>query len=266
MSGRRLGFGGLAERYQRGAHVQARDHQRKKIGWLPTNDTTAAPRPTPRLVNACSIAVRPPARSRRLPLCGSVGAAPRRCRAVATDLLKLIADGADWHGCRMAETADDCRAFGVDMLPHRPPMRLVEEIADLVAGRSARGLVSRVPRTGTFKGNFPDDPVVPAIVLIELLAQTGGVAQPMAVTVRFPRQRCCAWPRLGRSSSRRRAAVSTARRARADRRTDRRPDQNRRRSAGGRRSRGGRQRHARRIHGRPAGNARGRLNPPIRIN
>ena len=68
------------------------------------------------------------------------------------------------------------RAFGVDMLPHRPPMRLVEEIADLVVERSARGLRVARPEDWYFQGHFPDDPVVPAIVLIELLAQTGGLA------------------------------------------------------------------------------------------
>ena len=72
------------------------------------------------------------------------------------------------------------RAFGIDQLPHRPPMRLVEQITDLVAGESARGLRVARPEDWYFQGHFPDDPVVPAIVLVELLAQTGGSRQPVA--------------------------------------------------------------------------------------
>jgi len=76
-----------------------------------------------------------------------------------------------------------------DLLPHRPPMRLVEEVADLVPGESARGIRLARPDDWYFQGHFPDDPVVPAVVLIELLAQTGGVAAASDGDVRSPARR-----------------------------------------------------------------------------
>jgi 3-hydroxyacyl-[acyl-carrier-protein] dehydratase len=64
----------------------------------------------------------------------------------------------------------------LDLLPHQPPMRLLEEVVSVDPGKEAVGSRLAKPEDFYFQGHFPQDPIVPAIILVELVAQVGGLA------------------------------------------------------------------------------------------
>jgi 3-hydroxyacyl-[acyl-carrier-protein] dehydratase len=64
----------------------------------------------------------------------------------------------------------------LEQLPHQPPMRLVDEVLDVQPGVSATAARTTKPTDFYFQGHFPGQPIVPAIILVEMIAQTGGIA------------------------------------------------------------------------------------------
>jgi 3-hydroxyacyl-[acyl-carrier-protein] dehydratase len=64
----------------------------------------------------------------------------------------------------------------IDCLPHQPPMRLLEEIVAVRCGESATARRYAHPDDFYFQGHFPGQPIVPAVILVEMLAQVGGIA------------------------------------------------------------------------------------------
>jgi UDP-3-O-[3-hydroxymyristoyl] N-acetylglucosamine deacetylase / 3-hydroxyacyl-[acyl-carrier-protein] dehydratase len=62
-----------------------------------------------------------------------------------------------------------------DILPHRYPFLLVDRITDLEVGKRIVGLKNVTINEPFFQGHFPGRPVMPGVLIIEAMAQVGGV-------------------------------------------------------------------------------------------
>lgn len=63
-----------------------------------------------------------------------------------------------------------------EILPHRPPFLLVDKITDYEPGKFAKGLKAVTVNEPFFQGHFPQFHVMPGVLILEALAQTGAVA------------------------------------------------------------------------------------------
>ncbi|HEY6193631.1 MAG TPA: UDP-3-O-acyl-N-acetylglucosamine deacetylase [Candidatus Eisenbacteria bacterium] len=63
----------------------------------------------------------------------------------------------------------------MDLMPHRYPFLLVDRITNIEEGRSIEGLKNVTINEPFFQGHFPGHPVMPAVLILEAMAQVGGM-------------------------------------------------------------------------------------------
>lgn len=62
-----------------------------------------------------------------------------------------------------------------NLLPHRYPFLLVDRIIDYVPGKVAVGVKNVTINEPHFQGHFPGRPLMPGVLIVEAMAQVGGI-------------------------------------------------------------------------------------------
>ena len=61
------------------------------------------------------------------------------------------------------------------LLPHRYPFLLIDRVLSLEAGKRLKALKNVTINEPFFQGHFPGKPIMPGVLIVEAMAQAGGV-------------------------------------------------------------------------------------------
>ncbi|PRH82743.1 3-hydroxyacyl-ACP dehydratase FabZ [Arenimonas caeni] len=67
------------------------------------------------------------------------------------------------------------------LLPHRYPFLLVDRVVELEAGQRIRAIKNVTFNEPFFQGHFPGRPVMPGVLVIEAMAQAGGLLTQLSL-------------------------------------------------------------------------------------
>jgi len=82
----------------------------------------------------------------------------------------------------MTDDAMTLDATGImNLLPHRFPFLLIDRILECTPGKSITALKNVSINEPFFQGHFPGNPVLPGVLIIEAMAQAGGVLSHITV-------------------------------------------------------------------------------------
>ena len=61
----------------------------------------------------------------------------------------------------------------MNVIPHRPPFLLIDKITDMVEGEKVTAVKNVTMNEPFFQGHFPQEPVMPGVLIVEAMAQAG---------------------------------------------------------------------------------------------
>lgn len=69
----------------------------------------------------------------------------------------------------------------IRILPHRYPFLLVDKIIEMELGKRVVGIKNVTANEPFFQGHFPGNPIMPGVLIIEAMAQVGGVLARLSI-------------------------------------------------------------------------------------